>query len=44
MTSICIHFPDGSRDFGYPKINIKEDEVLIHDGVRYRVVRRLRQR
>ena len=37
MTSICIHFPDGSKEFRYPKIKIREGDVLIHDGVRYRV-------
>jgi hypothetical protein len=38
MTSICIHFPDGSRGFRYPKIDIKEDDVLIHEGVHDRLV------
>lgn len=38
VSSISIRFPDGSREFRFPHTRIREGDILIHDGVRYRVI------
>ena len=38
MSSIKIHFPNGSREFRYPERPLEVGDVLHHDGERYRVL------
>ena len=34
---VVIHFPNGSREFQYPPEELKEGDVIWHEGQRYRV-------
>ena len=36
--SVVVRFPDGSRDFRFPKDPLTEGDVIWHDGERYRVL------
>ncbi len=38
MSSIVVRFPDGSREFRYPERMLEEDDIVWHDGERYRVI------
>jgi hypothetical protein len=38
MSSISIRFPDGSREFRYPQVEIRVGDVLSHGGARHRVL------
>ena len=38
MTSIVVHFPEGSKEFGLPAEPLKAGDVIWHEGARYRVV------
>jgi len=38
MSSMVVHFPDGSREFRFPKKALQEGDLIWHDGERYRVL------
>lgn len=38
MSSVVIHFPDGSKEFRYPAKTIEEGDRLWHDGEAFRVL------
>jgi hypothetical protein len=38
MSSVVVHFPDGSREFRFPSHPLKEGDVIWHEGQRYRVI------
>jgi hypothetical protein len=38
MSSVVVHFPDGSREFRFPQEPLKEGDIIWHAGERYRVV------
>lgn len=38
MSSVTVHFPDGSREFRFPTEMLKEGDVVWHEGERYRVI------
>lgn len=38
MSSVTVHFPDGSREFRFPTEMLKEGDVIWHEGERYRVI------
>jgi hypothetical protein len=38
MPSVVVRFPDGSREFRFPARMLELDDVIWHDGARYRVV------
>jgi hypothetical protein len=38
MSSVVVHFPDGSREFRFPPEPLKEGDVIWHEGARYRVL------
>ena len=38
MSSVIVHFPDGSREFRYPQEPLEEGDVIWHDGASYRVI------
>ena len=38
MSSVIVHFPDGSREFRYPQEPLKERDVIWHEGASYRVI------
>jgi hypothetical protein len=35
---LVIRFPDGTREFRYPDKMLEVDDVVWHDGARYRVL------
>jgi hypothetical protein len=38
MSSVVVHFPDGSREFRFPEEPLAEGAVIWHEGQRYRVI------
>jgi hypothetical protein len=38
MGSIYVRFPDGTKEFIYPSRDLKEGDMIWHDGTRYRVL------
>ena len=38
MSSVVIHFPDGSREFRFPEEPLEVGTVVWHAGERYRVI------
>jgi hypothetical protein len=38
MSSVVVHFPDGSREFRFPRKALEEGDLVWHDGQRYRVL------
>jgi hypothetical protein len=38
MSSVVVHFPDGSREFRFPEKALEEGDLIWHDGGRYRVL------
>jgi hypothetical protein len=38
MSSVVVHFPDGSREFRYPTEPLKEGDIIWHEGTTYRVL------
>lgn len=38
MDSVVVRFPDGTREFRFPERELTEDDVVWHDGERYRVI------
>jgi hypothetical protein len=38
LSSVLIHFPDGSREFRYPPQPLNVGDVIAHDGARWRVL------
>jgi len=38
LRNIVVRFPDGSREFRYPKEPLEEGDVIWHEAQRYRVL------
>lgn len=38
MDSIVVRFPDGTKEFRFPEKELTVDDVIWHDGERYRVI------
>jgi hypothetical protein len=38
MDSVVVRFPDGSKEFRFPERELTEDDVISHNGERYRVI------
>lgn len=38
MNSLIVRFPDGSREFRYPREPLKAGDTVWHDGQRFRVL------
>jgi hypothetical protein len=38
MSSVVVHFPNGSKEFRFPPEPLKEGDVIWHEGARYRVL------
>jgi hypothetical protein len=38
MSSICVRFPDETRELLYPSRELEEGDTIWHDGTRYRIL------
>lgn len=38
MDSVVVRFPDGSKEFRFPERELTADDVISHNGERYRVI------
>jgi hypothetical protein len=38
VSSIVVRFPDGTKEFRFPEKMLAEDDVIWHEGERFRVI------